>query len=93
LIFAILFIIAFLFGFVSFALTREWIIAVSIPTVLFIISTLVGESAPGAKTFTLTFGVPLVFVAGLLGAYIYQIRNLEVDDSAQSESDELDNRD
>lgn len=85
-IFAILFIIAFLFGFVSFALTREWIIAVSVPTVLFVISTFVGDSAPGARTFTLTFGVPLVFAAGLLGAYIYQIRNLEVEEPSQDES-------
>ena len=81
-IFAGLFIVAFLFGFVSYAFTREWIVAVSVPTVLFVLSTFVGESVPGARAFTLTFGVPIVFFAGLLGAYIYQIRNIDPDEQA-----------
>ncbi len=92
-IFAILFIVAFLFGFGSYALTREWITAVAVPSVLFIISVFVGDSAPGARMFTLTFGVPLVFVAGLLGAYVYQIRNLDDEEQVQGESEESDNQD
>lgn len=52
-------------------------IAVAVPTVLFVLSTFIGDSVPGAKAFTLTFGVPIVFFAGLLGAYIYQIRNID----------------
>lgn len=74
-IFAIIFVVAFLFGFTCYAFTRQWMIAVSIPTALFVASTFMGESAAGAQMFTLTFGVPLVFFAGLLGAYVFQIRN------------------
>ena len=74
-IFAILFIVAFLFGFASYAFTRRWMVSVSLPTVLFVIATFWGESSDGAVAFTLTFGLPLVFFAGLLGAYVFQIRN------------------
>ncbi len=65
----------------SYTFTLNWKIAVTVPTLLFIVSTFVGESVPGARAFTLTFGVPLVFFAGLLGAYIYQIRNFESDET------------
>ena len=83
-IFASLFIIAFIFGYLSYALTREWIIAVAIPSILFLISTFFDETALGVKAFTLTFGVPLVFFAGLLGAYVYQIRNFDPDEAENS---------
>ena len=91
-IFAALFILAFLFGFISFALAREWIIAVAVPTVLFILSTFYGESAPGATAFTLTFGVPIVFFAGLLGAYVYQIRNLDPEEQGLDAETEKENK-
>jgi len=86
-IFAILFIVAFLFGFVSYAITKQWIISVSFPTVLFIIGVFWGESADGAIAFTLTLGLPLVFVAGLLGAYIFQIRNSPPEDLIDQAND------
>lgn len=85
-IFAILFVVAFLFGFASYAFTRQWMIAVSIPTVLFVISTFYGDSVDGAQAFTLTFGVPLVFFAGLLGAYVFQIRNQPPEEFEESDS-------
>jgi hypothetical protein len=77
LIFALIFVVAFVFGFISYAFTQQWILAVSIPSALFVASTFSGNNVAGAQAFTLTFGVPIVFFAALLGAYVYQIRNLE----------------
>lgn len=87
-IFAALFILAFLFGFASYAITLDWKVAVAVPTFLFVISTFVGDSVPGATAFTLTFGVPLVFFAGLLGAYVYQIRNFDPDEDQPTQQQE-----
>lgn len=63
-------------------------VAVAVPTIIFVVSTFIGESVPGAKAFTLTFGVPLVFFAGLLGAYVYQIRNFDPDELENTEQQE-----
>lgn len=91
-IFAILFIIAFLIGLLIYLYNRNWILGVSIPMVLFTISTLADEEARGAWGFTLVFGLPLVFVASLLGAYVVQIRSEDPADAEpanEQESDEL----
>lgn len=87
-IFAILFIVAFLFGFASYAFTKQWVISVSLPTALFIIGVFWGESTKGTIAFTLTFGLPLVFFAGLLGAYVFQIRNQPIEELLDETVDE-----
>ncbi len=79
-IFAILFVVAFLFGLASYALTQRWVISISVPIVLFLIAVLWGESEKGALAFTLTFGLPLVCFAGLFGAYVYQIKKFPPDE-------------
>ena len=55
-------------------------VSVSLPTILFVIGALWGESPEGTVLFTLTFGLPLVFFAGLLGAYVFQIRNQPIEE-------------
>ena len=44
---------------------------------LFVITTLSDTSAQGSWFFTLIFGLPIVFVASLLGAYVVAIRRGE----------------
>ena len=89
-IFAILFIIAFLIGLLIYLYNRNWILGVSIPMVLFTISTVADEEARGAWGFTLTFGLPLVFVASLLGAYVVELRTAEPNDTEPVNEQESD---
>lgn len=71
-IFALLFILAFLIGLVVFLISNKWVLAVAVPVILFCLNLL---SDPNANvSFNLVFGLPLVAVAGLLGAYVVVIR-------------------
>jgi hypothetical protein len=87
-IFAILFIIAFLIGLLIYLYNRNWVLGVSIPMVLFTISTLADEEARGAWGFTLTFGLPLVFVASLLGAYVVELRSADPADADPADAEQ-----
>lgn len=75
--FAILFIVAFLAGVIIYKLNRNWVLTVLLPMGLFLANTLADTEARDAWTFTLVFGLPLVFFASLLGAYVVQIRTIE----------------
>ena len=75
--FAILFIVAFLAGVIIYKFNRNWIPTVLIPMALFLVNTLADTEAKDAWAFTLIFGLPLVFFASLLGAYVVQIRTIE----------------
>ncbi|MFT5611302.1 MAG: hypothetical protein ACI9WC_000931 [Arenicella sp.] len=75
--FAILFIVAFLVGVIIYKYSRNWVSTVLIPTTLFLVNTLADTQARDAWAFTLVFGLPLVFFASLLGAYVVQIRTIE----------------
>lgn len=77
--FAILFVIAFLIGLVTFVLLKNWVPAVVFPMALFTITTLLDFSAKDAWAFSLIFGLPIVFVGALLGAYVVVIREGDSD--------------
>lgn len=75
-IFAILFILAFLFGFGLYSFTRQWVFTVALSVFLFSISAFFDQSAnSNSLSFTLLFGIPIVFFASLLGCYVVQIRS------------------
>ncbi|MFT4635884.1 MAG: hypothetical protein ACI854_002417 [Arenicella sp.] len=96
-IFAILFILAFLIGLVSYLLTNKWLVAVLLSMALFVVTTLADTEAQESWSFTLIFGLPIVFVASLLGAYVVELRRGEpfeeehdesqLDESGQGESE------
>jgi len=52
--FAVLFIVAFLFGLAIYWFNRKWMIAVSIPMLLFLVTTLADYEAREAWAFTLS---------------------------------------
>ncbi|MFQ3244167.1 MAG: hypothetical protein ACI9SP_000794 [Arenicella sp.] len=94
-IFAILFIIAFLIGLVTYLLSNKWLVAVLLSMALFVVTTLADTEAQESWGFTLIFGLPIVFVASLLGAYVVELRRgesleaeLEEFNSDQSSSDQ-----
>ena len=80
-IFGLLFIIAFLAGLLIYRYSYNWVAAVLIPMGLFLVSTLSDYAARDAWAITLVFGLPIVFVGSLLGAYILQIRTIEPDET------------
>lgn len=76
-IFALLFVAVFLISVVVYLATRRWLIAALIPLGLFVLNTLLDSEAASAKAITLIFGLPIVFFASLLGAYVVQVRTPE----------------
>jgi hypothetical protein len=76
-IFAILFILAFLIGLITYLLTNKWLVAVLLSMALFVVTTLADTEAQESWSFTLIFGLPIVFVASLLGAYVVELRRGE----------------
>ena len=98
-LFAILFVIAFLVGLTAYLLTGKWLTATLISTGLFVLNTLTDVEQSEHVMFTLVLGLPVVFFASLLGAYVVELRRgLDVDDieheqttgNAQVDSDEVD---
>lgn len=85
-IFAILFIIAFLIGLVTYLLSNKWLAAVLLSMALFVVTTIADTEAQDSWGFTLIFGLPIVFVASLLGAYVVELRRGE---SVEAELGEL----
>lgn len=77
--FALLFILAFLAGLLIYRINYNWIPAVLIPMGFFLVTTLADQEAKDAQTFSLVFGLPIVFFASLLGAYVLQIRTVETE--------------
>jgi len=86
-LFALLFVISFLAGLCIYWYTRQWIVAVLIPMLLFLIDTLMDKSAIDAWMFTLIFGLPIVLFGSLLGAYIIQIKHFDIVEDDAKESD------
>ena len=86
-IFAILFIIAFLIGAIIYYFSDNWMIAVALPAIGFTINALLDQGAEGALLFTLVFGLTIVCFASLLGAYVVQIRRPEINERTESNSE------
>ena len=73
-IFAILFILVFLIGAVTYHFTSQWWHGIAIATGLFCLNVLLDTSAHEYWSISLIFGLPIVFVAALLGAYVVEQR-------------------
>jgi len=76
-IFAILFVAAFLIGLVVYQLSEKWLMAVLASMALFVATTLADTTASESWGITFIFGLPIVFVASLFGAYVVQLRRGE----------------
>ena len=76
-VFAILFVVAFLIGLVIYVLSNRWLAAVILSMVLFIVVTISDIENSDRWLITLVFGLPIVFFASLLGAYVVQLRRSE----------------
>ncbi len=79
-IFAILFVIAFLFGLVIYWFSERWLTAVIISMTLYTVTTFADIEASEGWFISLVFGLPIVFTASLLGAYVVQRHRGEEDE-------------
>lgn len=86
--FAYLFIFSFIVGLIFYWQTQKWWLASVIISLVLILLALSGADNARQQLFMLAWGLPIVFIAGLLGAYVIQLRNY--DDSESPESDEND---
>jgi uncharacterized membrane protein YjjP (DUF1212 family) len=86
-IFGILFILAFLLGLVVYLFSNQWWYSVGIATALFVATTLADTQASQQWGITFIFGIPIVFVASLLGAYIVEWRRGYTTDSDEPPHD------
>ena len=86
-IFAILFVVAFIIGLVAYLVTGKWLTAALISMGLFILNTVSDSSAYEHVGITLLLGLPVVFVASLFGAYVVELRRgIDVDEVMADES-------
>jgi len=56
---------------------------------LFVFSTLADADAKESWSFTLIFGLPIVFVGSLLGAYVVELRRGEDASDIDSDNDDV----
>ena len=87
-VFAILFVVAFLIGLVIYFFSRQWLAAVIISMILFTVATVADTQASDQWLITLVFGLPIVFFASLLGAYVVQLKTGGIDDEQEGEADD-----
>lgn len=86
--FAYLFIFSFIVGLVCYWFTKKWWLASVIISIILMVLALMGGDNAQQQLFMLAWGLPIVFIAGLLGAYVIQLRNFDESDLQQSD-DEL----
>ena len=79
-IFAILFVLAFVIGLVCYVLSDNWWAGVVISLLLFTANVLSDSAAQQYWVITLIFGLPIVFAASLFGAYVVQLRRVNPDE-------------
>ena len=81
-IFALLFILAFLLGLVVYLVSKRWVAAVVVPSVAYLV-VIVFDAGIGANSvLSLVFGLPITFCGGLLGAYVVELRRGLDDESS-----------
>lgn len=83
-IFAILFFAAFVIGLLAFVLSNKWWLGGLLCASGLIAFALVNFSESSLQGVTLYFGIPIVFLGSLFGAYIVQLRR------APEESEDID---
>ena len=87
-IFAVLFVIAFAVGLVTYLLTNKWLSAALVSITLFVLNTLSDTEQIDKAFYTILLGLPVVFCASLFGAYVVELRRgLGVDELAQENED------
>jgi len=73
-IFALLFILAFLLGLLVYLVSRRWVAAVAVPSAVYLTIILLDAGIGADSAMSLVFGLPITFCGGLLGSYVVELR-------------------
>ena len=84
-IYAILFVLTFLLGAVSYHFTNRWWLGVLIAMAIYIADVVSDTVAQEYWLISLIFGLPIVFLAALLGAYVVERHRADPDTSESEE--------
>ncbi len=85
-IFAVLFVIAFVIGLVAYLITGKWLSAALISIGLFVLNTLSDAEQSDKAAYTILLGLPVVFCASLFGAYVVELRRgNDVDEASKAD--------
>lgn len=76
-IYAILFVLTFLLGAVTYHFTNRWWLGVGIAIAIYVADVFSDKVAQEYWIISLIFGLPIVFVAALLGAYVVERQRAE----------------
>ncbi len=87
-IFALLFFVSFVIGVVVYVTSDRWWLAGTLCSLILLLVSAVGLNGSPFQSMALYFGVPIVFLGSLFGAYIVQLRRApELDDSIEDAPD------
>jgi len=90
-IFAILFVVAFIIGLIAYLVTGKWLSAACISMGLFALNAFSGSASTKQLGVTLLLGLPVVFAASIFGAYVVELRRgLGVDEIMDAPDQERD---
>lgn len=95
-VFGLLFVLSFIVGFGIYASTRNWRLATVVPSLIYVGSVVADRSEGANLMMSFIFGLPIVFVAALLGCFIFVQRfvdspdELEADNLVDTDSDQGD---
>lgn len=85
-IFALLFFFSFVIGLAAYIASDRWWLGGAIGTVLLVIVAAAGLSGGHSYGMAIYFGIPIVFLGSLFGAYIVQLRRApELDEHIEQE--------
>jgi len=84
-IFAILFFIAFVVGVIAYLVSNRWWAGGVIMVLLLLVFSITGLEQAPLRGMAVYFGIPIIFLGSLFGAYIVQLRRApELGDTANS---------
>ncbi len=85
-IFALLFFFSFVVGLLAYLFTNKWWLGGVLCTGLLLLVVTLGLSGASLRGVAVYFGIPIVFLGSLFGAYIVQLRQApELDTQASQE--------
>ena len=88
-IFALLFILAFIVSLIVYLMSNRWWVGSLLCVGLFTLNTLSDGAAREFWSITLIFGLPIVVVASILGAYVVELRR-GIEEPSSEDAEEVD---
>ena len=73
-IFAVLFFVSFVIGLACYVATNRWWFGGLACSLLLVMMLIFGAISPEMRGLALYFGIPIIFLGSLFGAYIVQLR-------------------